>query len=40
MLIQALLTRVKRMKVVEQRPIINNTLQGPAYLLMDFLQAA
>ncbi len=39
-LLEALLAGVPRLAIVEQRPIVNNTLQGPAYLMMDFLQAA
>ncbi len=39
-LLEALLSRVARFHIVEQRPMVNNTLQGPAYLLMDFLQPA
>ena len=39
-LLEALLARVARMDIVEQRPLINNTLQGPAHLLMDFSLAA
>ncbi len=39
-LLQALLVRVARMEIVEYRPMINNTLQGPAYLLVNFCPAA